>query len=626
MARKKSDKRRASRQPVRGRSREWGERLSRLTTGWRAVGILWIAGLIAFAPTITFDFTGYDDDALIVNRLEQWQTDFSPLRFFTEPTLLNPDQTPFYRPLLMFSFWLDAQFSGGQPMGYHLSNLFWHLVAVWMLFFMLTGLFKERSPALMITLIFAVHPLNTQAVAWLPGRNDVLLGIAAFSSIALWLRWLKSRKTVYFAGHLLLFLAALFVKETAVALPLVAVLAWITIANAPAPRLFGWSLAGWLIAGSVWWMFRMQVFGGAATLKNVAVAGPFEILVGLSMYAVKAVVPLYLSPYPISRDMNLIWLIAAVLLLIMPGYWGFREKRLAWFGAGWFILWLLPTFVQGAEEVNFLEPRAYVALPGLWLVLTQIQWRKAPIPNPAGRVLITGLVLGFVVQTWTYAQAFANPASFWETMRRRSPESVFTYYGLGNWYMQKQDYAAAVEAYRQAVTIKPDYSRAWYNMGNAYFQMGDLEEAEAAYLRSLQIRPNFQKAQQNLAAVYFNRANQLRQRGRSGEAIAFYQKALQWHPGFIQAYNNLAVLLSEIGRHNQSLVLLKRALALDPNRPETHLNLAIVYFARNEFQRAARHADRALQLGAVVDSTFLQALSPYRQSFSTLPGPNRQNQ
>ncbi|MDQ7053887.1 MAG: hypothetical protein Q9P14_13730 [candidate division KSB1 bacterium] len=172
--------------------------------------MLLVAALLAFGQTVRFDFTGYDDDALILNRLPELQSTNSPLHFFTEPTLVNPRQTPFYRPLLMLSFWLDARINGPLPTGFHASNLLYHLLAVWVLFALLQRLLANRLTAFMLTLLFAIHPVNTQAVAWIPGRNDVLLGIVAFFESAFLARLAAKAKYCAFHPALAFFLDGAF--------------------------------------------------------------------------------------------------------------------------------------------------------------------------------------------------------------------------------------------------------------------------------------------------------------------------------------------------------------------------------------------------------------------------------
>ncbi|MDQ7053886.1 MAG: tetratricopeptide repeat protein [candidate division KSB1 bacterium] len=323
--------------------------------------------------------------------------------------------------------------------------------------------------------------------------------------------------------------------------------------------------------------------------------------------------PLRLSPYPVSHDIALTWEAGALMLLLVFSYAGFRDRRLAWFGLAWFGIWLVPTFVQGAEEINFLEPRMYAALPGMLLFLAQVQWQWFKFPQRWRPVLLAGVAGFFLLQSWTYARAFANPDHFWRTMQTSAQRSAFTYYGLGNLFMQKQAYDEAVRAYRRAIELKPDYARAYFNLGNAYYRLGQMQHAEDAYRKSLHYFPGFVKARVNLAAVFFNRANRLRDEGEHGRAIEFYQKAIELNPSFVEAYNNLGVLLSKMGKTHQGLVVLRRALALDPDQAETHLNLAIAYFARRSYDLAIAHCDRAVQLGAQVDEAFLKALAPFRQ-------------
>ena len=187
------------------------------TARWKYLLLLVASIGIVYAQSLRFDFVTYDDYELVVqngdflSRVSNIAASFTTHVFTTHRA-----QSGYYRPLLLMSYIFDYQIWGLNPFGYHLTNIVLHCCTAVVVFLLLERLLKHRLAALLGSLLFALHPLQTESVAWVAGRNDVLLGL--FVSIML-LAYLYYREETASRNLYLIsvaaFALALFTKESA---------------------------------------------------------------------------------------------------------------------------------------------------------------------------------------------------------------------------------------------------------------------------------------------------------------------------------------------------------------------------------------------------------------------------
>src|ERR1035437_8008108 len=176
---------------------------------------------VLYFRVVNFNFTNLDDKNIIV---EHYDTvgDINKIKeAFNLDAFMSNKGYLFYRPVQNISFMLDAQFGGKEPWGYHLSNILIHILTVIALFFFLKKIRIKSEISFLLSLLFSIHPLFTNAVAWIPARGDLLLGLFTLLSFITFLEYSESRKIIYFILHSFVFLVAVFSKETAVLLPVV---------------------------------------------------------------------------------------------------------------------------------------------------------------------------------------------------------------------------------------------------------------------------------------------------------------------------------------------------------------------------------------------------------------------
>ena len=325
------------------------------------------------------------DDTIFIKENQVYNKNWTNIPVSFQRGLFNPTGDSYYRPVFLVDFIIESKFFGTSPAGYHFSNLLFHMICVLLLYFFFLRLKIPDLTALILTLIFAVHPVLTQTVAWIPGRNDMLLMIFFLSGTLLTLKYREKPKWYLLVAQFLMLLLALFTKETAVIIPVI-ILAVLTMDNGQWTIDNGkwktengkWNfllLLSWAFALTIWFFIR-----SAATLKpqdftlaDLLING-FNRAPVLIQYLGKIFFPFNLTVFPDIRLIAPWWGVAALVLLIGLIIMSRSYARpLTWIGLGWYILFLVPVLVVPASlNDQVFEHRLYLPIVGILLVLGQV--------------------------------------------------------------------------------------------------------------------------------------------------------------------------------------------------------------------------------------------------------------
>ncbi len=509
----------------------------RRRNGIRFAAVVTLA-LALYVRTLTFDFTYLDDNTLILDQQSFLAQSSSPWRSFARPFLPSAarDHT-YYRPLVNASFALDAQWSGTNARGYHLTNVLLHALAAGLLFLLLRRLGGRDNVALWGGLVFAAHPALTEAVTWIPGRTDILLTVCAIAS---WLLLPRPRKRtratgpdqrsaepdeadppdalmwVRRVGHLLAWLAALFSKEAAVVLPLV-YLAHLRLWERHSwRRVFApWLLAGWGVTLGVYLAARAAVVPEGMGLAGVSALNVFSNVPVLLISSFgKLTLPVHLAVLAIPEDTSL-WPGAAAAGLMGAALFVPRIQRAPiLFGIGSFIAFVLPGLP--ASNLLILESRLY--LPAIAIVIgvcalaNQVDRLPARAVG-AGGIVIVGLL---AITSFNYSGDFRDRLTFSRAAVRGSPHSALAHRNLGVAYQIAGDDDSARRSYEWALAQDAGEPVVHNNLAVILMAKGQLAEAERELRQELAINPRYADAHNNLARV-------LEALGRTDEAAGHWE-------------------------------------------------------------------------------------------------------
>ena len=514
-------------------NREKTDRGYSAPVAWRCYdAAIIILGSAVYFKALFFGLTYLDDNL--------WVLDYQPFlknlsnifRIFAQP---DPLGNFFYRPLVYLSFALNAQFGGVSPFGYHFLNILIHIVNACLVRRLFRTLEYPSGLALSGALIFTVHPALTQAVVWIPGRTDSLLSLFILLSFGNFPRFLKTKKKIYLFRHILFFVFSLLTKETAVVLPVICFL-YAYLMMGRKEELFEQKrpcFFSWLLIIGLWLMIRKIVLSHAGALTVITAAQSlFENLPALISYFGKVYFPVNLSVVPFLKDLSLTYggivLVGGAILLLLS-----KHKRMShiYFGACWFLLFLLPSLV-----LSFLkhEYRLYLPIVGCLILLFETDILKAIIKQRRAAVILTlGVISLFSMITFQYSNKFKDGLTFWESAVETSPHLPLAHRNLGAIYHLQKHRDKAQREYRKALELNSKEPMAHNNLGIIYKEDRQLELAEQFFKKEIAVNPDFAEAYFNLGLVYFEKE-------KYEEAAALWQKTVELDPRFVKAYKQLA--------------------------------------------------------------------------------------
>jgi len=578
---------------------------------------------------------GWDDELLI-------QTPRAPAHFWAA---LFPDSTdgsaaklnsPYYRPLVDFSYRLDGALWGSRPFGFHLSVLAAHLLNTLMVFFLARALAGgdrvqpfNYSPLLAASL-FAVHPVHAEAVAWIAGRNDVFCATFMLASILLYIRFHRTGRALFFGLSMLAYALALFTKETAAGLFLLFPLfEFLTdpappvnaarsprklarnFSTTPEPEVPGsrWrrfgirTLPPLLILGLYGWLrnhrieFHYDSASQPTMLSHLAGSKWSDALGAFGLYAKLLVFPYPHRPFIATIPASFPVLISAALLggvLLAALVWAIvRRETAVTLGFAWLVVTLLPALfialfgfaATPAAERYLYSPSAgfMIGMAGLLTILLN-RFPAASVRLQSKRWLAVGLLVIPVIGLWGWTcwnrnTVWRNSLSFWQAAVSSSPTVGYPYRQLGREYAQLKQSAEVERLYKQAVNID-----------------------EASPLPAYQ---GTAKSLQVLAEFYFSHRRYSEAEPLFKRALAIREIALRPdHPDLANSLDSLGVLYQAQGRYSEAEPIFQRSLSIrekaaGPEHPFVAAglsSLAGLYYVQHRYAEAEPLYRRALKI------------------------------
>ncbi len=396
---------------------------------WLLAAIIAVVAVVIYAPTWSYDYSHLDDNELIVDQRLFLAKPPGLFAVFSRPYLPGASNT-YYRPIVTLSLMINAQFSGIRPFGYHFTNGLFHAVASVLVLALLRQLSLGVRPAFLAALFFVVHPVHAASVAWIPGRNDLLLGIFALGAFLLLLKSHHRPGPVPIVGHLLCLLGALFSKETAVCLPLLFVACLFAISGKRKNLRLRWLGAGWACALLVYFACRSTVITTSRSYwSGLAKSSVAQWPVLLSDIG-KLLLPLRLQVLAAPVD-TVAWPGLVVILGVVITLWLVRGVRRG--VVAFAILLMLAPSLMGllATPLVVLENRLYLAVAGfsvlLGEVLRAIQTGRARYAK-AAPVVVAACSVVLSIVTLRYSRNFRDSDQFRMAAIKASPHSYLAMY------------------------------------------------------------------------------------------------------------------------------------------------------------------------------------------------------
>jgi tetratricopeptide (TPR) repeat protein len=580
------------------------------------------------------------------------------------------------RFVTFYSYALNYHFHRLDVYGYHLFNLGVHLCSaffVWWLVLLtlsspalkgnkITG--HAHLVALLTSLVFVSHPIQTQAVTYIYQRSVSLAALFYLASLCLYVKSRLLREgegasglgMIYYICSWLMAVAAMFTKETAITLPLMILFYEFTFLKTqnklnwkyPAPFLMTLMvipLTMFLTKSPRFHEVRMVVEGpnGISPVQYF-----FTQLRVMMTYIRLLFLPVNQNldyDYHISKSI-LEWpALVSAFSLIAILFWAkrlFIKYRIVSFACFWYFLTLLPESSFLPSRNVILEHRLYLPLAGYSLLLVSGMYYLLGKERLKAMIAALGVIIAFnSVLAYQRNEVWKDDLSLWNDTIKKSPHKARVYNARGFFYFSEGNFEKAVSDYNQAISLNDNFRQAYFNRGFLYYRKGSYDKALFDYNKAISLMPNtsggdqFARAYQlradvylakgdykeaisdydqavnldpDLLNVYVDRGIAHASLGDYDQAIADYSKAIELKPDHLEAYNDRGAAYGAKGDFSRAILDFSTVLKIKPNLAQTHINRAKVYYLKQDYVNAWADVSQAELLGIPVNQAFVKEL------------------
>lgn len=579
---------------------------SRRNTWFCAVAIVG-ATLAAYANTWRVPFL-FDDIASIVDN-ETIQHLGPPFEALSPPP--GWGFTVSGRPVLNLSLALNHAISGLEVWSYHAGNLLIHILAALTLFGIVRRTFRQRSLAgrfadqadllaLIIAGIWALHPLQTEAVTYVVQRAESLMGLFFLLTLYAFIRGIDSpRPRLWHGLAVAACLLGVGTKEVAVLAPVMVFLydrtfvsegfaaAWRRHRGLYLGLVATWLPLAWLVAGA----------GGnrGGTMGFDVGVSPFDFWL-TQFEAVTRYLGLAFWPHPLIFDYGkvepgslgsiLLWALPVVALIGATVVALVRWPVFGFLGA-WILGILAPTSVIPSVVQMIVEHRMYLPLAAV------VAFTLAAVFLRFGRsgVMALGMALALAAGSMTVHRnsVYQDEQGLWEDTLAKRPDNARAHNNLGRLFHNEGKFDEAIEHYRISLRGDPTNAKAYYNLGLALMKSNRADEAIAPFKEAVRILPYYFAAHMYLGKI-------LAEQGRTDEALAHLVEAIRFDPNPAMPHFYRGVALAGVGRWQEAIADYEAALKFNPNHSGAQSNWGVALFQLHQIPAAIEHFQAALAL------------------------------
>jgi tetratricopeptide (TPR) repeat protein len=588
----------------------------------RLLIILLLVSFIAYFNAL-FDGFVYDDISQVLRN--PWIKDirYIPNIFTSSVWSFKSAETisNYYRPMMHMIYMFNYYTFGPRPWGFHLVNILFHSGVCVLVFIIISTLLKQsrrKSPTSSLTagekysgvfsvpfiaaLLFAVHPVHTEAVTWIAGLPDLSFTFFYLLSFYLYIKYGSEFKTGYLLSVASFFLAALS-KEPALTLPIILV-AYDYVLRRGEGNLLHYvkRYIPYLAVGTIYYILRIHALGGLAPeVRHPELTG-YQYVINVfplfTKYLEKLLLPVNLNAFyvlhPISSLLGMkgmLSLVVTAVFIVICIISLIKKKGVVFLGLLFVLIPLLPVlYIPVVGENTFTDRYLYlpsfgfVVIAALLAVAAANRMRSTKVIAVALSLVMAVYCIGTIKRNMIWKDDYTL---FTDTLRK-SPDSYVPHDHLGKVFLDRGLIDKAYEQYSLSLSLNPINPSALNNLGNCLAKKGMIDEAIARYQFALRIKPNNVSSLLNLGLAY-------QKKGWLDRAIEQFKSVTQIQPDFSDAYVALGMAYEKKWGMDKAAEQYQVALSLDPDDVNAHLNMGRVFFAKGwldkaieQFQAAAR--------------------------------------
>jgi tetratricopeptide (TPR) repeat protein len=595
---------------------------------------------VVYLPSLSNDFVNWDDSQYVTENPFIRSVDLA----FFKWALLDFYASNWH-PLTWISHALDYAIWGLDPMGHHLTNNILHTVNTFLVVLLVVRLIeavlgKQPSSSQVVEwlendsttqqlnnstsrftliaagttgLLFGLHPLHVESVAWIAERKDLLCALFYLLSVIMYMSY-RSHKTyrTYFLT-LCFFVLALLSKPMAVSLPVVLlILDWhpfqriqslktllaVVIEKLPFVALSLISSVLTILA---------QRAGGATELQPASFSTRLLVAAkSLVVYLWKMIMPLNLIPlYPYPKNVSLLspeYFLPIVLVagITVSCLLAVRRQRL-WLSCwGYYVVTLVPVlgiiqvgYQSMADRYTYLPSLAPFLVTGLLIAQLSVG-RDATKKHGFMFNLFCATSALVVIVSMSYATfkqtgIWKNSMALWTYVIEKEPSSpAMAYSNRASALNDMGKFYEAIEDYTKAISLDPSYARAYWSRGSVLSNIDQLDKAMEDLDKAIALEPS--------ASAYYTRGTVFEKRGEEEKAIGDYERAIELKPSYAAAHFSLGVVYGKVGALDKAIDCFDKAIDISPNHSLAYGNRGLAYSLIGRFDKAVKDLDSAIEL------------------------------
>jgi len=566
---------------------------------FKALALIGIAASVMYANSLTNIFVMDDFMVIVKNDFVKTWKNFPAV--FTRDYITSGLQAKYlglshigsgettYRPLVTISYFIDYAVWKLNPFGYHLTNLFLHILNAALFYFFVNLITRSRTIALCASLLFTLHPVNAEAVNCISFREDLLAFLFFILSFIFYIKldgYKGAEKFFCYLASVTSYLLALFSKEMAITLPFLFILYdYFFVFKSRIKNIFHLIMAryaGYVLAVllylCIWFLFksyanehleRFSYQSGNFYTNILTTLKVITIYIGWLFLPVN-VHPTLPDPQLIVRSIAgpevLFSLIIPAVIFIIAVKMRNRSKEIS-FGIFWFFIALLPV-CNIIPIANIIASRyLYIPAAGYCFVAAVILSKLAKenfsfiSGDTLRRVTIEMtvlLLLFYSIFTVIKNTTWKNNIALWQELAERYPKNSSAHRNLGCFFMENNMPEEAIDEYKIALRLDP-YDAANYNgLGVCYYYKKDANRAIKIFKKALVLSPDA------LTEVYNNLGSMLVYKGLYEEAVFYYKQAIISDPVYVLSYKNLGSAYVRMKKWDEAKKILQKAMSINP--------------------------------------------------------------
>lgn len=591
-----------------------------------------------YSQTFKYDFVNWDDNVNIYENKNV--VNFDVKGIFSEHVIGN------YNPLSNFTFALEYKLVKDNAKWYHINNVLLHIICTLLIFVLMKRLGLNFFSSVIIVLLFGIHPMHVESVAWITERKDVLFGTFYLSSLLFYISYYKNKKNIYYLLSIVLFILSLLSKIQAVSLPLTLFLIdyWLNGKLTVKSQL---NKIPFFLLSLVTGIIGIYFLGQEGSL-NIENSHPIfqRLFIGsysFVVYIIKSLVPYQLSAiYPYPPEINIVHYLSMIpaIAVVLAAFISVKKNKILTFGILFFTLNILFVLqVVGAGQGFIADRFSYIPYIGLFFIYA-LFIEKSIEKFSGQRILIYSMfgafILFFLISTVNRIKVWENSETLWTDVKKKQPTAAIAYYNLGDYFRKKNENDKALNNYNIAIQLEPQNPMIYNNRGEIFFAQQQYDLALADYNKSLSVDPEFTNALANRGAVFGitkkydealkdlskaisinpNDARALSNRGfvyynqnENEKAIQDFNASIQLNPYDADILNMLGLCYARLKDYDKAISFYNRSIQIDPAKALYFMNRSFAYNAKEDKANALKDARHAQQLGLNVNRAYMEMLT-----------------